>query len=653
MNGQVHRYTETSGNWTRTRLDTLGGVNDLPISGPITDIAVDPADATGNSIYITFGGFNDWRHVWHFDGNQWQHRSGPSDGHINSVLDVQHNAVIVDPQNPNHVYVGADIGIWRSVDGGLNWQPFSEGLPDASVMDLKLHNNRRLLRASTHGRGVYERTLGSEPKLGIELYVRDTQLDQGRFTTINGLNDPTDITKTVWHYHSVDIKLDTPDYYGNYQFPLTGTINFLQFTDTLTDDYQNVATHATATITTRVYVQVHNRGVIPADNVRVMLLLTPAAGGLPALPPGYQVNVQNGTPIETPDWTTVGIATLNDIRVGVPKIASLNLTSDKLPPPANLAGNQHHCVVALLHHDDDKYTSTITNTDQNTLQNRKAAHKNLHVVQFYGTVPTQPPVAVAVRINNAELVKKEYVISLRLDDYPDKVRVFIPPIRLTDEFKELIDGLYIDDDFDDFKKWSESHIEMLKMQDPKHQYHEEWVNQRVKDIQKVLDNPLMLNVENRKNASINGLIMDPSSYHTFFLMIDRPKDAKTGEYYNFNIQQWDSKRESLIGGMSTRIELVPKPESDEKYKLELRYHNLIFGYKLMRAKLTDESGAQITPSDGAKVVLTIQSGGDSTRSNMGYLSWLLSSFYSITMKKIDSASAVAFRDNVKVAETTL
>ena len=41
-------------------------------------------------------------------------------------------------------------------DGGQAWEPLPNGLPDAPVFDLQIHPTRRLLRASTHGRGLYE-----------------------------------------------------------------------------------------------------------------------------------------------------------------------------------------------------------------------------------------------------------------------------------------------------------------------------------------------------------------------------------------------------------------------------------------------------------------------------------------------------------------
>ena len=61
-----------------------------------------------------------------------------------------------DPQHPENLYVGADIGVWHSPDKGANWAPLSNGLPEAPVFDLQVHPTKRLLRAATHGRGMYE-----------------------------------------------------------------------------------------------------------------------------------------------------------------------------------------------------------------------------------------------------------------------------------------------------------------------------------------------------------------------------------------------------------------------------------------------------------------------------------------------------------------
>jgi len=154
--GRVFRADRTASGWTVTRIDNAVA-GSLGVVGVITDVAVDWADVTSASIYLCFGGMGDRRRVWHFDGTRWESRSGPAGG--DDLLDVEHNALVVDPIAAANVYVGADIGVWHSADSGATWTPLENGLPDAPVFDLQLHPTQRLLRAATYGRGVYEISL--------------------------------------------------------------------------------------------------------------------------------------------------------------------------------------------------------------------------------------------------------------------------------------------------------------------------------------------------------------------------------------------------------------------------------------------------------------------------------------------------------------
>lgn len=151
--GGVFRADRSGSTWSVVRLDDAPA-GPLPLNSLIADVAVDWSDSTLSSVYVAFGGMGDQRHVWRFDGTSWQARSGS--GVAGQLLDVEHNALVVDPLNPANVYVGADIGVWHSPDQGQTWEPLQNGLPDAPVFDLQLHATQRLLRAATHGRGIYE-----------------------------------------------------------------------------------------------------------------------------------------------------------------------------------------------------------------------------------------------------------------------------------------------------------------------------------------------------------------------------------------------------------------------------------------------------------------------------------------------------------------
>jgi hypothetical protein len=60
----------------------------------------------------------------------------------------------------------ADNGVWHSAAGGQTWAPMANGLPDAPVFDVQVHPTRRLLQATTHGRGLYQYKLADVPPYG-------------------------------------------------------------------------------------------------------------------------------------------------------------------------------------------------------------------------------------------------------------------------------------------------------------------------------------------------------------------------------------------------------------------------------------------------------------------------------------------------------
>ena len=54
------------------------------------------------------------------------------------------------------LYVGDDLGVYRSSDGGTAWLRVGQGLPRVPVDDIELTASTNTLFAATFGRGMYE-----------------------------------------------------------------------------------------------------------------------------------------------------------------------------------------------------------------------------------------------------------------------------------------------------------------------------------------------------------------------------------------------------------------------------------------------------------------------------------------------------------------
>jgi hypothetical protein len=549
--GAVYRYDFNSmtSSWSQTRIDNVAA-GALPLTGLVSDIAVDPADTTGASIYITFGGTGDYRHVWRFNGTSWQARSGTA-GSSTALLDVEHNAIVCD--GTNAVYAAADIGVWQSTNGGNTWAPLEAGLPDAAVLDLQIHQGARLLRAALHGRGVYEYKLDSPTPLDVELYIRDTTLDVARIPTVDGLDDPATFPATpVKHYESPNIKIDVPTPSG-YQTP-SNQIDFYQFNDKITDGSGGVATMdpTAGTVTNRVYVEVHNRG-IQAASVQVMLLLTPASAGL-TLPSGYRTNVQNGTPITATNWQTVGLKSIMNLRVGAPQVIEFDLPSTMLPPPASLPGQSHQCLVAILHSPSDIFTSTQTNVDLLAVADRKVGQKNLHVVQFVGTPP--PPGATTgmwVQLMlNGDKKELRYIVELDLHAFRGRLGMLAPRRLFSDtalkEYKRAPAA--------EPRRWAGTQRKLLQQWMKEGRFNHDQCAAILKQLARIEGQPLIILDGGRVHRLASGL---RGKSQPLFLRIDPPKDAKPGWRAEFDVRLLaDGKR--VGGGSVYRVEVVPKPQ---------------------------------------------------------------------------------------------
>ncbi len=87
----------------------------------------------------------------------------------NGLPDIPANALAIDPMtgsvgaNSTDLYVGTDAGVYFSSDGGANWAVYGNGFPHCAVFGLEIQNPYRLIRAATHGRGLYETATSFHP----------------------------------------------------------------------------------------------------------------------------------------------------------------------------------------------------------------------------------------------------------------------------------------------------------------------------------------------------------------------------------------------------------------------------------------------------------------------------------------------------------
>lgn len=118
-------------------------------TGPATKIHAHPVDVA--SALVVFSGYGEYAHVALTTnyGLTWNNVTGDLPSH-------PVNTIIVDPTDPNAWYIGTDIGVWWSRDGGSRWEPFETGLPEVVVLDLEIRKGTRKLVAGTYGRGAWE-----------------------------------------------------------------------------------------------------------------------------------------------------------------------------------------------------------------------------------------------------------------------------------------------------------------------------------------------------------------------------------------------------------------------------------------------------------------------------------------------------------------
>jgi photosystem II stability/assembly factor-like uncharacterized protein len=143
-NGRVQVTTNAGGNWN---IRTSG----LP-NLAVTKIATDPNNPA--IAYVTFSGYTPSARIYKTTdyGVSWSNISG-------NLPSLPANCVAINPANGNNLFVGTDLGIFSTTDGGSSWVQDVNGMANVPVLDLDYRASDNKLFAATHGRSMFVATV--------------------------------------------------------------------------------------------------------------------------------------------------------------------------------------------------------------------------------------------------------------------------------------------------------------------------------------------------------------------------------------------------------------------------------------------------------------------------------------------------------------
>jgi photosystem II stability/assembly factor-like uncharacterized protein len=369
--GEVYLLVRSGSSWSARPIHSPA----LPRQW-IWDVAARPDDV--NRIVVVLSAFG-IPHVWHgaiaATGTTatWTNISGTGAA---ALPNIPVNALVIDPTAPDTYYIATDLGVYTTTTGGASWTQFSHGLPNCAVFDLRLHNPSRLLRAGTHGRGLWERRLDVLSMPDVDLYFRDNLMATGRTmptpSATAAFEDPLQyvaLGDQLWWWQCADVKVDalegdTP----SYQMPVAA-VDYVAFESKLQHR------HPQRGKVNRVYVQVHNRGFAVGTSVTVKVLYANAAAGLPALPADFWTAFP-GDSSDTSKWKPIGPAQI--ISMLSPTEPTI-LQWDWATPTA---AADHTCLLVVMDSPANPIPEASKVLDVGMLipNEKRAALKNLHVV---------------------------------------------------------------------------------------------------------------------------------------------------------------------------------------------------------------------------------------------------------------------------------
>jgi photosystem II stability/assembly factor-like uncharacterized protein len=136
-------------------------------------------------------------------GGSWQNITG-------NMPNIPLTDIAIDPNNDNNLYLGSDMGCFRTSDGGTTWWRWNDGMPQANLV-TELHtatiNGTLYVVAGSYGRSIWIRDAStSDPSKYANLHKVNVQILPDKHGLDTLAVNPGDILGVV---SGVTVQLDT------------------------------------------------------------------------------------------------------------------------------------------------------------------------------------------------------------------------------------------------------------------------------------------------------------------------------------------------------------------------------------------------------------------------------------------------------------
>lgn len=134
---------------------TTAWASSAPREGWVSSLAFDPVDPlVAYATYSSFGGAHVWKSV--DGGATWAAIDGAGDARL---PDIPVHSLAIDPDARQRLFIGTDLGVFVSVDGGRRWAVENAGFANVIVESLAISRGTAdvppHLHAFTYGRGAW------------------------------------------------------------------------------------------------------------------------------------------------------------------------------------------------------------------------------------------------------------------------------------------------------------------------------------------------------------------------------------------------------------------------------------------------------------------------------------------------------------------